>query len=61
MIAGGAVMVTGYFVAEAFILGLGVPAALAELGPNLVQVAVGVVAGLTVAAALRRAVPGIPR
>jgi uncharacterized membrane protein len=61
ILAGGAVMVTGYFVSQAFILGLGVAAALAEIGPNIVQVAVGLVAGLAATAALQRAVSGAGR
>lgn len=61
MVVGGIVMVGGYFIAEAFLLQLGVPAAVAEVPYNIVQVAVGVVAGLAAAAALQRAMPGVSR
>ncbi len=59
MAVGGSEMVAGYFIAEAYLLGLGVPAALAEVPYNLVQVAVGVVAGLAASAAFERALPGL--
>ncbi len=61
MVVGGVEMVAGYFIAEAYILSLGVPAALAEVPYNLVQVAVGVVAGLAASAAFERALPGLTR
>jgi uncharacterized membrane protein len=59
MLVGGIAMVIGYFVAEAYLLRLGVPAALAEVPYNFVQVAAGVVAGLAVAAAFERALPSL--
>jgi uncharacterized membrane protein len=61
MISGGLVMVGGYFVTQAYILGLGVAVGLAEVPYNLVQVAVGLVVGLTAAATLERAVMVSPR
>lgn len=61
MMAGGLVMVTGYFVTQAYLLGLGVLPALAELPYNLVQVSVGTVAGLAVSVAFDRALPARSR
>jgi uncharacterized membrane protein len=61
MLVGGFEMVIGYFVAEAYFLKLGAPAALVEVPANMVQVAVGVVAGLAVAAALGRSMPDLSR
>jgi uncharacterized membrane protein len=57
MVAGGLVMVAGYFMTQAVVLGLGAVAALAEVPFNLVQVLVGVLAGTAAMAALRRALP----
>jgi uncharacterized membrane protein len=56
-VAGGLLMVAGYFLAQAYALGLGRPAALAELPYNVVQAAVGVAVGLTTTAALERTLP----
>jgi uncharacterized membrane protein len=50
---GGAVMVLGYFVAEAFVLHLGVGAAASEVPGNIFQVLGGLVAALPVSLALR--------
>lgn len=61
MISGGLVMVAGYFVSQAYLLGLGTPAALAEVPYNLVQVAVGVVAGLAALTTFERALLTQPR
>jgi uncharacterized membrane protein len=61
MISGGLVMVAGYFVAQAYVLGLGPLAALAEVPYNLVQVTVGVVAGLAASAAFEKALLTRPR
>ncbi len=64
MLIGGLVMVSGYFgyfVAEAFLLKLGVPAALVEVPANAVQVAAGVVVGLAASAAIERALPDLVR
>ncbi|MDR7417523.1 MAG: ECF transporter S component [Armatimonadota bacterium] len=56
---GGLVMVTGYFLAQAFALGLGTLPALAEVPYNVVQVVVGMAVGLTATTALERAVPRV--
>lgn len=58
-VAGGVLMVSGYFLTQAYLLGLGPLAALAEVPYNIVQVIVGIVAGLAVAAGVERAVPGV--
>jgi uncharacterized membrane protein len=54
---GGGLMVAGYFLAQAYALGLGRLPALAEVPYNVVQVAVGMTVGLTTAAAADRVVP----
>ncbi|MGH2454510.1 MAG: ECF transporter S component [bacterium] len=56
MIAGGLLMVAGYFVTQAFILGLGVPAALVEVPYNIVQMTTGIVAGLVASAIFEQAI-----
>jgi hypothetical protein len=61
MVGGGLVMVAGYFITQAYILGLGRLAALAEVPYNLVQVAVGIAAGLAAAGAFERALPTLTR
>jgi uncharacterized membrane protein len=50
---GGAVMVLGYFVSEAFVLHLGVGAAASEVPGNIFQAVGGLVAALPVSLALR--------
>jgi len=57
MLCGGTVMVSGYFVVQAFVLGLGVPAALVEVPYNIVQVVVGVIVGVAVSVATARGLP----
>lgn len=61
MITGGLIMVAGYFVTQAYLLGLGVLPALAEVPYNLVQVSVGIVAGLAASVAFDRALPARSR
>lgn len=61
MISGGLVMVAGYFVSQAYLLGLGTLAALAEVPYNLVQVTVGVVAGLAASVTFEKALLTQPR
>ncbi len=51
-LAGGVVIVVGYFVAEAFFLGMGVPAATAEIIINIPQ-AIGSVLGVIVSLAVK--------
>ncbi len=58
-IAGTLLMVAGYFVAEAFILSfvnkdLGLSAAIANIGPNLIQAGISVVVGYSLATSLSR-------
>ena len=55
MISGGLLMILGYFLVQAFIFQLGVPAALVEVPYNTVQMAVGIVAGLISAATFEQA------
>lgn len=57
ILVGGAVMVGGYFVAEAFIMGLGTSAAGAEVPGNIFQVAGGLVVAIPAALLLRGLVP----
>jgi uncharacterized membrane protein len=52
MLCGGTVMVGGYFIVQAFVLGLGVATALVEVPYNVVQVVVGVVVGTAVSVAV---------
>lgn len=60
MISGGLAMVAGYFITQAYVLGLGASVALAEVPYNLVQVVVGVVAGLAAVATVERALLAPP-
>ena len=53
----GSEMVTGYFLAQAFVLQLGVPAALTEVPWNVSQIIVGAVVGIPLAFALRKRLP----
>lgn len=55
---GGAEMVAGYFVTEAYLLHLGVGAAGSEVPGNIAQVLGGLVLALVIAPALRRIVAG---
>jgi len=54
VLVGGTIMVMGYFVAEAFLLGFGVPAALVETPGNTFQVAVGALVSIPVTLVVRR-------
>ncbi len=60
VVAGGVLMVAGYYVAEAFVLRLGPAAAAAEVPGNIFQVVGGLVAALPVSVALRRLVVSAP-
>lgn len=55
----GAEMVGGYFLVEVFLWGLG--GALAEVLPNIAQIAIGGIVGIPVALVLRRRLPEILR
>jgi uncharacterized membrane protein len=61
MMCGGLVMVTGYFVTQAYLFGLGVGAAATEVPYNVVQVAAGLAAGLVGATGVERTMPGLRR
>lgn len=58
---GAIILIAGYFLGEWFIYGLGYAGALAEIGPNFVQVAVGGIVGIPLVLAIRRAYPPIDR
>jgi energy-coupling factor transport system substrate-specific component len=58
---GSLVLVAIYFLGEWFIYGLGYGGALAEVGPNFVQEAVGGLIGIPLVLAVRRAYPPIDR
>ncbi len=53
---GGAEMIAGYFVSEAYLLHLGVGAAATEVPGNISQVLGGLIVGVPISAALRRRV-----
>lgn len=65
MIVGWAVgsiaLIAVYFLGEWFIYGFGYVGALAEVGPNLIQMVVGGVIGVPLVLAVRRAYPPIDR
>ena len=57
ILTGGGAMVLGYFLAEAYVLGLGVAKAAQEVPANIFQVVGGLIVALPVTLALRRIVP----
>jgi uncharacterized membrane protein len=59
VVIAGAEMITGYFVVEFFLWGIG--SALAEIPTNIAQIAVGGLIGVPVAIVLRRRLPEILR
>lgn len=59
VVVAGAEMVTGYFLVEVYLWGLG--GALAEILPNIAQVSIGALVGVPVALVLRRRLPEILR
>lgn len=59
VVVAGAEMVGGYFIVEVFLWGLG--GALAEVLPNIAQIAIGGIVGIPVALVLRRRLPEILR
>jgi uncharacterized membrane protein len=58
-IAGALVLVASYFLGEWFIYGLGFGGALAEVWPNVIQAGSGVVLGIPLLLAVRKAYPPI--
>jgi energy-coupling factor transport system substrate-specific component len=58
-IAGGAIVVVGYFIYESAILQIGVGAAWTNAGLNVVQVASGAIIGIPLVLAIRKAYPPI--
>jgi uncharacterized membrane protein len=59
VVVAGAEMVGGYFIVEVFLWGFG--GALAEVLPNIAQIAIGGIIGIPVALVLRRRLPEILR
>lgn len=55
VVAGGAIMITGYFIVQAVLLGI--PNALGELPGNFFQAASGFIIAVPVASAVKKAVP----
>lgn len=58
-LVGALVMVSGYFLAEAYIMGFGVPAALVEVPGNTIQVLSGAIVAIPLARGLRNRIPKI--
>jgi hypothetical protein len=54
-------LIAAYFLGEWFIYGLGYGGALAEVGPNFIQEAVGGLLGIPLLLAVRQAYPPIDR
>jgi uncharacterized membrane protein len=61
VVVAGAEMVIGYFLVELFVFQWGLGGALAEVLPNIVQIAIGGIVGIPVALVLRRRLPEILR
>jgi uncharacterized membrane protein len=58
---GAIALIAVYFLGEWFIYGLGYAGALAEVGPNMIQMVVGGVIGIPLVLAIRRAYPPVDR
>jgi uncharacterized membrane protein len=58
-VIGGAVMVTGYFVAEAYVMGLGPASAAGEVLFNIFQVVFRGAIGIPLSRVLRKSLPSI--
>jgi len=58
---GSIALILVYFVGEWFVYGLGFAGALAEVGPNFIQMAVGGLLGIPLVLAIRKAYPPIDR
>ena len=61
VIIGGAIMISGYFLAEAFLMGYGIAAALVEVPGNLFQITFGGIVGIPLSKAIRRFIPTLYR
>ena len=59
VLAGGTVMITGYFLTESFILGYGMPVALTEVLGNTIQIIVGAIIGVPVSTLVRKRLPSL--
>ena len=54
LLSGGSIMVLGYLIAEAYILGYGAAAAFVELPLNILQITVGSLVGIPASLAVRK-------
>jgi len=61
VIVGGTAMIVGYFAAEAYPLGWGIPGALTEVPTNVLQALVGGIVGIPLSRVIRRRLPQILR
>jgi len=61
VVAAGAEMVIGYFLIELFVLQWGLSLSMAEILPNIAQIAIGGLVGVPIALVLRRRLPEILR
>ena len=59
VLAGGMIMITGYFLIESFIYGM--PAALTEVLGNSIQIIVGAIIGVPVSTLVRKRLPALIR
>ena len=57
VIIGGLIMVLGYFIYEAYVLGLGVPYAVVEIPFNLTQLGIGSAVAIPVSIGIQKAYP----
>ena len=58
---GGIIMISGYFLAEAFLMGFGVAVASVEIPGNLFQVVFGGVVSIPISATVRKFIPALNR
>lgn len=61
VIIGGAAMILGYFLVEAYPLGWGIAGALTEVPGNILQIVIGGILGIPISHIIRRRLPQILR
>ncbi len=61
VIIGGAAMIMGYFLVEAYPLGWGIAGALTEVPGNILQIVIGGILGIPISQIIRRRLPQILR
>ncbi len=61
VIIGGAAMIMGYFLVEAYPLGWGIAGALTEVPGNILQIVIGGILGIPISHIIRRRLPQILR